>query len=89
MGILLAITVMVVAGVSLLIAYGLRTWSRSSEKRFAEMHPEVLKYSEHITALQAAVTVMRNDLDQTMSTVDDIRQAIAQMRVQLPGRQRP
>ena len=89
MGILLAITVMVVAGVSLLVVYGLRTSSRSNEKRFDEMHPELLKYNEHITALQAAVTNMRKDLDQTMSAVDDIRQAIDQMRVDLPGRQRP
>jgi peptidoglycan hydrolase CwlO-like protein len=89
MGILLAITVMVVAGASLLIAYSLRTWSHSHEERFAAMRREVHKYNEDITALQAAVTAVNNDLDKTISAVAEIRQAIAEMRVELPGRQRP
>ena len=79
MGILLAITVMVVAGASLLIAYSLRTSSRSLAKRFAEMHKEVFTYNEHITALQQAVTAMNTDLDETMSEVARIRQALADM----------
>ena len=89
MGILLAITVTVAAGASLLIAYSLRTWSRSHEERFADMRRELLKYNEHITALQAAVSAVNNDLDETISVVAEIRQAIAEMRVELPGRQRP
>ena len=83
MGILLAITVMVVAGACLLIAFTLRTWSRTHEERFADMHGQVVKYNEHITALQAAMTTVNNDLDETISTVAKIKEEIVELRVEL------
>jgi hypothetical protein len=52
MDILLACTIMVAAGASLLIAVTFRTWSRAYQSRFYEMSGQILNYEERIVALE-------------------------------------
>lgn len=64
MDILLACTVMVVAGASLLIAVTFRTWSRAYQGRFYEMSGQILNYEERILAVEDKLseiqTMIRN-----------------------------
>ena len=52
MDILLASTVMVVAGVSFLIAFTFRTWSRAYQAGFKDMRERMLKYERRIVDLE-------------------------------------
>ncbi len=55
MSALLASTVMVVAGVSLLIAFTLRTWSRAYQARFSDMRERMLGYERRIVAMEKTI----------------------------------
>ena len=68
MSALLASTVMVVAGVSLLIAFTLRTWSRAYQARFSDMRERMLGYERRIVAMEKAISDLQmvragNDAD--------------------------
>jgi hypothetical protein len=52
MNFLLASTVMVVAGVSLLIAFTFRTWSRAYRADFKDMRERMIEYEKRIVALE-------------------------------------
>jgi ATP/maltotriose-dependent transcriptional regulator MalT len=52
MNILLASTVMVVAGVSVLIAFTLRMWSRAYQARFDDMRKSMINYERRIVAME-------------------------------------
>jgi membrane protein implicated in regulation of membrane protease activity len=56
MDVLLASTVMVVAGVSVLLALALRTWSRASQERYYELRSRILDYDRRIVAMEKIVS---------------------------------
>jgi hypothetical protein len=56
---LLAGTVMVVAGVSALIAFTLRMWSRAYEKRFNDMRERMLNYERRIVEMEKMISDMQ------------------------------
>jgi hypothetical protein len=68
MSALLASTVMVVAGVSLLIAFTLRAWSRAYQKLFSDMRERMLGYERRIVAMEKMIADLQmaragNDAD--------------------------
>ena len=63
MDILLASTVMVVAGASLLVAFTLRSWSRAYQARFNDMREQIEK----------RVTAIEGTISDTQAVLGDLR----------------
>lgn len=66
MDVLLACTVMVVAGASLLVAFTFRTWSRAYQGRFYDMSGQILNYEERIVTVE-------NKLSETQAMLRNLR----------------
>lgn len=70
MDILLAITVMVVAGASVLIAFTLRKWSRTYQAGFSDMRKRILDHEEHILDVEAKISDVQIMLEDLRGTVE-------------------
>jgi hypothetical protein len=63
MNTLLASTVMVVAGVSVLIAFTLRMWSRAYQARFSDMRERMLDYERRIVEMEHMISDVKIAFD--------------------------
>lgn len=79
MDVLLACTVMVVAGASLLVAFTFRTWSRAYQGRFYDMSGQMLNYEERIVAVE-------NKISETQAMLRSLRGKIEAQGNQTGGR---
>lgn len=67
---LLASTVMVVAGVSVLIAFTLRMWSRAYQTRFNDMRERMLTYERRIVEMEKMISDMQVAFDNLYGKVE-------------------
>jgi hypothetical protein len=67
---LLASTVMVVAAVSVLIAFTLRIWSRAYQTRFADMRERMLNYERRFVAMEKVISDMQIAFDNLYGKVE-------------------
>lgn len=70
MSTLLASTVMVVAGVSVLIAFTLRMWSRAYQARFNDMRERMLDYERRIVEMEQMISDMKIAFENLYSGVE-------------------
>jgi hypothetical protein len=70
MNILLASTVMVVAAASLLVAFTLRTWSRTYQAGFNDMRRRILDHEKHILEVEERISAAQAILDDLGDTVE-------------------
>lgn len=67
---LLASTVMVVAGVSVLIAFTLRMWSRAYQRRFNDMRERMLNYERRIVEMEKVISDLQIAFDNLYGKVE-------------------
>ena len=70
MDILLASTVMVVAGVSFLIAFTFRAWSRAYQAGFKDMRERMLKYERRIVDIEKTMSETQIVLEKLRDKVE-------------------
>lgn len=70
MDILLASTVMVVAGVSLLIAFTFWIWSRAYQAGFKDMRERMIKYERRIVDMEKTVSDLQIELKNLRGKVE-------------------
>jgi hypothetical protein len=70
MDVLLASTVMVVAAASLLVAFTLRTWSRTYQAGFNDMRKRILDHEKHILEVEGKISAAQAMVENLRDTVE-------------------